>query len=143
MTLLAVVLPLIWLAWLALIDWVPMPPLNDLTPDNRRSRLLAAVINYPFPLLVSGGVALGETWSLIAAAALCCLTLAGHLLSWWLPYFGLGSASQREVYERDYARTLKILPAEGHDVVPDVQHLVVGALTLAMLATTLTVTLSP
>ena len=31
------------------------------------------------------------------------------------------------------ARTLKILPAEGHDVVVDVQHMVVGALTLPMI----------
>ncbi|RJL35466.1 hypothetical protein [Bailinhaonella thermotolerans] len=142
MTTIAVVLPLVWLAWLALIDWVPMFPLNDLTPGNLRARVLAAVINYPFPLLIAAGVALHETWSLIAALVLCAMTFAGHLASWWVPYFGLSSAAQREVYARDYSRTLKILPTAGRAVVPDVQHMVVGVLTLAMLGTTLAVTLN-
>jgi hypothetical protein len=54
---------------------------------------------------------------------------------------GISTAAQRAAYRRDYARTLKVLPTAGHDVVIDVQHLVVGALTLAMLAATLAATL--
>ncbi|MEW1845226.1 hypothetical protein AB0392_45395 [Nonomuraea angiospora] len=142
MTTIAIALPLLWLAWLALTEWVPMFPLNDLRPGNLRRRLLAAAINYPFPLLVAAGVALHRPWSLIAASALCGLILAGHLTNWWLPYFGPSSEAQRQVYERDYARTLKIVPAAGHAVVPDVQHMVVGLLSLAMLGTTLAVTLA-
>lgn len=137
MTALAVVLPLIWLAWLALTEWVPMFPLNDLAAGNLRRRLLAAAINYPFPLLIAGGIALHRTWSLVAALTLCGLILAGHLANWWVPYFGLSSAAQRETYRQDYSRTWKILPTEGHGVVIDVQHLVVGLLSLAMTATTL------
>ena len=138
----AVVVPLVWLGWLVLTEWVPMFPLNDLVPGNLRPRLLAAAINYPFPLLIAGGVALGQHWSTWTALGLCLLILAGHLVNWWLPYFGFSSAAQREAYVRDYARTLKILPARGHAIVPDVQHLVVGALTLAMLASTLAATLA-
>jgi hypothetical protein len=130
------VLPLVWLAWLALIDWVPMFPLNDLRADNRRERAVAALINYPFPLLVAAGVALDRWWSLAVALAVCALTVAGHIRSWWVPYFGTASAAQREWYERDIARTLKILPTAGHAVTIDVQHMVVGALTLAMCVTT-------
>ncbi|MGW0197351.1 hypothetical protein [Nonomuraea sp. NPDC003201] len=141
MTTIAIALPLLWLAWLALTEWVPMFPLNDLKTGNLRPRLLAASINYPFPLLIAAGIALRQPWSLIAASALCGLILAGHLANWWLPYFGLSSAAQRQVYERDYARTLKILPAAGHAVVPDVQHMIVGLLSLVMLGTTLAVTL--
>jgi uncharacterized membrane protein len=103
--------------------------------------VLAACVNYPFPLLIAAGVALHQTWSLIAATALCVLIVRGHVVSWWLPYFGGGTAAQRETYRREYSRTLKILPSEGHDVVIDVQHLVVGALSVLMLATTLIVTL--
>lgn len=139
----AITLPLVWLAWLALTEWVPLAPLNDLSNGNLRPRLLAAAINYPFPLLIAGGVALGEPWSLITASALCGLILVGHVTSWWLPYLGVSSKAQREVYARDYANTLKILPTEGHAVVPDVQHMVVGLLTLAMLVTTLAVTMAP
>ncbi|MFC4532753.1 hypothetical protein [Sphaerisporangium dianthi] len=142
MTTIAIIVPLVWLAWLALTEWVPMFPLNDLSPGNIGRRLLAAAINYPFPLLIAAGVAVHQSWSLITATMLCFPVMAGHLGNWWLPYFGTASASQRETYQRDYARTLKILPVEGHDVVIDVQHMIVGALSLVMLATTLTATLT-
>ncbi len=138
----AIAVPLVWLGWLILTEWVPMFPLNDLAPGNLRRRVLAAAVNYPFPLLIAAGVAVHRTWSLIAATALCALIMAGHVQSWWLPYFGTASPAQRETYRQDYARTLKVLPAEGHDVVIDVQHMVVGALSVVMLATTLTATLT-
>jgi hypothetical protein len=137
----AVVLPFVWLSWLIFTDWVPVFPLNDLSPGNVRRRLLAAAINYPFPLLIAGAVALHRQWSMVGAVVLCLLILRGHLASWWLPYFRPATAAQRETYQRDYARTWKILPVEGHDVVIDVQHMVVGLLTLGMLGTTLAVTL--
>ena len=136
---LAVAVPLLWLCWLILTEWVPMYPLNDLRSDNVRERLTAAAVNYPLPLLIAGGVALHRTWSMIAALVLCGLCLAGHIASWWLPYFGISSQAQRDGYRRDHTRTWKILPSEGHDVVIDVQHMVVGVLTVAMLGTTLAV----
>jgi hypothetical protein len=138
----AVLVPLLWLGWLALIDWVPLFPLNDLRADNVRERRVAALANYPVPVLIAAGVAVGQGWSLLAALALSALCVVGHVVSWWLPYFGLGTAGQRETYAREYARTWKVLPTAGHAVVIDVQHLVVGALTLAMLGTTLAATLA-
>lgn len=134
---LAVLMPLLWLGWLVLIDWIPMFPLNDLRADNVRQRRIAAVANYPVPLLIAGAVALQRPWSSAVALALCLLCLAGHLWSWWLPYFGLGTASQRETYDREYRRTWKLLPTAGRAVVIDVQHMVVGIGALAMIATTL------
>ncbi|MCA2224565.1 hypothetical protein [Nonomuraea aurantiaca] len=141
-TTIAIIVPFVWLGWLVVTEWVPMFPLNDLRPGNVGQRVLAACINYPFPLLIAAGVALHQTWSLLAATTLCVVIVAGHLWNWWLPYFGTGTAAQRETYQREYGRTLKILPTEGHDVVIDVQHLVVGALSLLMLATTLIATLT-
>ncbi|GAA3452999.1 hypothetical protein [Dactylosporangium matsuzakiense] len=134
--LLGIAVPVLWLLWLVVTDWIPMYPLNDLRRDNLRDRRLAAAVNYPFPLAVAAGVALHRPWSLTFALVLCALTVLGHLHAWWLPYFATPSAAQRERYERDYARTLKLLPTAGHGVVIDVQHMVVGALTLAMAATT-------
>jgi hypothetical protein len=138
----AIIVPFVWLAWLILTEWLPMFPLNDLGSANVNQRVLAACINYPFPLLIAAGIAVQETWSLVAASAMCGLIMIGHLQNWWLPYFGISSAAQRELYRREYARTLKILPTEGRDVVIDVQHMVVGALSLLMLGTTLAATLS-
>ena len=138
----AVIVPFVWLAWLVLTEWMPMYPLNDLSPGNVRQRLLAATINYPFPLLIAAGVALHQSWSQITAVVLCGLIVVGHVRSWWLPYFGGASPAQRELYLREYSRTLKILPTTGRDVVIDVQHMVVGVLSLVMLGTTLAATLS-
>jgi hypothetical protein len=138
----AVAMPLVWLGWLVLTEWVPMFPLNDLRRDNVGARVLAATINYPVPLAIAAGAAIGRTWSLVVALALCGLVLAGHLVSWWLPYFGLSSAGQRAAYQRDYAQTWKVLPTGGHAVVIDVQHLVVGVLTLAMTGSTVAAMMS-
>ncbi|RSN01817.1 hypothetical protein DMB42_37215 [Nonomuraea sp. WAC 01424] len=142
MTTVAITVPLVWLAWLAVVDWVPLFPLNDLHSGNAKGRLLAAAINYPFPLLIAGGVAVHRTWSLVAATALCVLVVAGHVRSWWLPYFGPATPEQRELYLREYSRTWKVLPTAGHGVVIDVQHMVVGVLSLLMLAATIVVTLT-
>ncbi|WP_433044369.1 hypothetical protein [Dactylosporangium sp. CS-033363] len=136
MTLIAVAVPVAWLLWLVVTEWVPMFPLNDLRAGNRRDRVLAACVNYPFPLLIAAGVALHRPWSLAVALVLCALCVAGHVRAWWVPYFGRATRGQREQYQREYARTLKILPAAGRAVVIDVQHMVVGVLTLAMAATT-------
>ncbi|WP_426503845.1 hypothetical protein ACPPVO_40345 [Dactylosporangium sp. McL0621] len=138
--LLGVAVPVVWLLWLVVTEWVPMYPLNDLRRDNFRDRVLAAFINYPFPLFIAAGVAVHRPWSLAVALALCALTVLGHVRSWWVPYFGRTTPEQRERYQREYGRTLKILPTEGHGVVIDVQHMVVGALTAAMLATTVLAT---
>lgn len=114
-----------------------MLPLSDLESSTVRERALLALASHPFLLLIAAGVALHERWSLVAATVLVAL-----IVRWWLPYFGISFRAQREAYGREYLRTLKILPTEGHDVVIDVQHMVVGVLTLAMLGTTLAVTLS-
>ena len=141
MTTIATLIPLVWLGWLVVIDWVPLFPLNDLRPDNVRDRRLAALVNYPVPLLIAGAVALHHTWSLIVAVALCGLCLAGHVWNWWLPYFGPATAAQRQAYQRDYHRTWKLLPTDGRAVVIDVQHMVVGIGAVAMAATSLAVML--
>ncbi|SDI97232.1 hypothetical protein [Nonomuraea jiangxiensis] len=133
----AMLAPLVWLGWLVLIDWVPMFPLNDLAAISAEDRALAALANYPIPLLIAGAVALDRTWTRITAIVLSTLCLAGHLMSWWIPYFGPATAAQRADYQKYYTETLRFLPTAGHDVVIDVQHTVVALLTLAMLAATI------
>ncbi|MBE1486345.1 hypothetical protein [Plantactinospora soyae] len=137
----AIIAPLVWLGWLVLIDWVPMFPLNDLDVISAEDRAIAAAANYPIPLLIAGAVALGRRWSHVAAVGLSTLCVVGHVNSWWLPYFGSATAAARADYLEYYSQTLRFLPTAGHDVVIDVQHTVVGLLTLAMLAATVSVTM--
>lgn len=134
----AIFVPLLWVAWLVVTEWVPMFPLNDLESASVKDRAIAAMINYPVGLLVAAGVALHQPWSLIGAAVLSALTIVGNVVNWWLPYFGLIEfPAMRAAYRREYSRTLKIVPTEGHAVVPDVQHMIVGVLCVLMLVTTL------
>ncbi|MFF4771736.1 hypothetical protein ACFY05_02630 [Microtetraspora fusca] len=126
----AVVCPLVLVAYLAVTEWVPMFPFNDLESQTVRERLALAAVNYPVFAAISIAVALDFG---VVALVLAVLTMVGHIVSWWLPYFGFSFAAQREAYQREYARTWKILPTEGRAVVIDVQHMVVGVLCLATL----------
>jgi hypothetical protein len=120
------------LAWLLITEWVPLPPLNDLEASPPSHRLRAALVNYSVLAVIAAGVATGTVIGAIVAVVLAGAWLLGHVASWWLPYLGLSTAGQRDAYRREYARTLKILPTAGHDVVVDVQHMVVGAITVPM-----------
>jgi hypothetical protein len=130
----AAIAPLVFVAYLVITEWVPMFPFNDLEASSRQERLDTAKINYPVGIAISGLFALGHPVSVLVAAGLTGLVVVGHVMSWWLPYFGiLTFDGQREAYKREYARTLKLLPVEGHEVVPDAQHMVVGVIAIVML----------
>lgn len=135
-TLCAAAAPLVWLAWLALTDWVPMFPLNDLESSDARVRARRAMGTYPVALLIAAGVIVNQTWSLVVALVLAAGLVLGHLAYWWLPYAGVAVDPQLEIYRREYFRTVKAVPAEGHLVVVDVQHAVAGLLTFVVLVTT-------
>ena len=66
-TALAAVVPLVWLGWLVLTDWVPMYPLNDLEHRDHHQRAVGAATTYSVGLLVSAGVLIGQRWSLATA----------------------------------------------------------------------------
>ncbi|MGV9302020.1 hypothetical protein ACWDLG_01490 [Nonomuraea sp. NPDC003727] len=136
---LALVTPLVLVAYLVVTEWVPMFPFNDLRSQTVKERLAMAAINYPIFIAIAVAVALNAG---TVALVLSVLTMIGHVTSWWLPYFGFSFAAQREAYQREYARTWKILPTEGRDVVIDVQHMVVGVLCLIMLVSVTFTTLA-
>jgi hypothetical protein len=133
----AAVTPLVWLGWLVLTDWVPMYPVNDLERRDHRQRVVGALTTYPAGLLVSAGVVIGQSWSLVTAVIIAGSVVVGHVAGWWLPYAGVGVGPQRTLYREEYSRTVSVLPKAGHDVVVDVQHMVTGVLGLAMLVTSL------
>jgi hypothetical protein len=141
-TLIAIIVPLIWVGWLILTEWVPMFPLNDLEASTVRERATTAALNYTVGLVIAGGILIDQTWSLVVAVVVSLLALAGHIASWWLPYFGISTQAQRDAYQREFARTWKVLPTEGHDVVIDVQHMAVGVITVIMVGTTLAAALA-
>ena len=55
-TLIAIIVPLIWVGWLILTEWVPMFPLNDLEASTVRERATTGAMNYTVGLVIAGGV---------------------------------------------------------------------------------------
>jgi hypothetical protein len=128
---------LVWLGWLVITDWVPMYPLNDLESSSPATRGRRALATYPAGLLIVAGILVDQTWSLVLALMLAIGLVVGHIAYWWMPYFGVAVEPQVEIYRREFSRTVKAVPAEGHLVAVDVQHLVAGVLAVAVLGTTL------
>ncbi|WP_163510658.1 hypothetical protein [Fodinicola acaciae] len=133
-TLLAAVAAMAMLTWEIVTEWVPMYPLNDLSAQPTRLRLIAAAANYPVMAAIAVLFAVGNVVTTLIGAGLCLVVLGGHLRSWWIPYLtGRASASWQVHYERDYQRTLKLLPRRPY--MPDAQHMVVGLIAVAMVVT--------
>jgi hypothetical protein len=129
-TYLAVAAALAMLAWEIVTEWVPLFPLNDLSVQPARLRLVAAAINYPVMAGIAVLFAVGNLVTTLVGAALCLMVLAGHLHWWWIPYAtGRASESWTRTYEREYVRTWRLL---RRPYAPDAQHMVVGLIAVAM-----------
>ena len=133
----AITATLVWLGWLVVTDWVPMSPLNDLESSSVATRARRALATYPAGLLIVAGILVDQTWSLVAALVLAIALVVGHIAYWWMPYLGVAVEPQVEIYQREFSRTVKAVPEEGHLVAVDVQHLVAGVLSVLVLAATL------
>ncbi len=130
----AVVAQLVLAVYLQLIEWVPMPPWNDLSRGNGQERLdliLAAVM---LALVV------GTARRSRAAMALAVVALAGWLAlqiqSGWVPDFTGGSPGGRRPDEVWVARHDRVLPAIGDHPVPDAAHVVLHVLIAVALVLT-------
>lgn len=121
--------------YLQVIEWVPMPPWNDLSRGNGQERLDIALA------IVMTGFLIGtwRRWRPVMIAAV--IALAGWLWlqiqTWWIPYFTGGSAAWRRTYEVWFSRTLKFLPPIADHPVPDASHVVLHVLIVVALAATL------
>jgi hypothetical protein len=137
---LASVVPLILLAYLAVIDFADLFPWNDIAAVPRRERAREAALNYPPLLIAAIGFALDNDLMRIVALVMVCAYTIGNALAWWVPYLIGASKHQREEYETSFGRTRKSLPSIGDHLVPDNEHLVVSILIWAMLvASTVTI----
>jgi hypothetical protein len=120
--------------YLQFIEWVPVPPWNDISRGNGQEWLDLAIA------VISVLLALGtwRRWRPILGAAVLwlCLWLWLQVTSWWVPYFTGGSAQWRSVYARVFSRTYKFLPAIRDNPIPDAAHTVLTLLIIVALAST-------
>jgi len=120
------------LAWFAVTNHVDLFPLNDLelAGDQTTSTLSGAV---PFGLAMVTVLVFPRWYVAAFWAVYSYVWLALQLQTWWVPYLFGGA---RDHWAR-YQRTIHVLPEIGGRMGPDLQHLVLEALSL-IAAVTLT-----
>jgi hypothetical protein len=132
----AMISPLVFLAYQLLIDFVPMFPWNDTSTRTIKHRLLEVVFNYTPLLLIAYGFSQTNRTGWLIASIGATLYFFGHLNAWWKPYFFGASAKEMEEYKTHFSRTWKFLPARGTNPIPDAEHVVIGIICIAMVAST-------
>lgn len=135
--LVAALMPLVFLGYQLVIDWVNLFPWNDVAAKSAKTRVLELLLNYSPLLLISYGffkpTGASELYALLGSAAY----LLGHLNAWWRPYLLGASPGERQEYAALFSRTYKFLPPIKDHPIPDAEHVVVGLICGAMLASSI------
>lgn len=148
MTPLLIILQTIVVLLLALHDWIPLPPLNDIAAvqaADSRSRLVWVTVLTALPFAIGLAASLGYVgthaptwlrwWLWISYSVL----LLGALRAWWKPYLLVPDAARAARYRRMFSRTHAFLPMRN-GIQPNTLHVLLHAAlvaTLAALATSL------
>jgi hypothetical protein len=130
----ALLLQVLLLAYWLTMEVIDLFPWNDLAsfPGDYDLRRRIAV-NALQQLAYIGLFALGLRLFALLAVLGYAFYFAMQLKTWWVPYAFGADAAWRARYAQVYGKTLKLLPSEGVHLAPDVQHLAMHVLTLAVL----------
>ncbi|HLR28022.1 MAG TPA: hypothetical protein VK086_04960, partial [Ruania sp.] len=123
----AVTLIAVMLAWFGITNHVHWEPLNDLSQqgDQLPSTLSGFI---PFVLAILTILFVPNFWLVLFWTGYAYVWLMLQVFTWWVPYL-LGSSAE---HWSSYSDTLNVLPTLGGRIGPDVQHLVLQILSLAM-----------
>jgi hypothetical protein len=116
-------------AYFTVTHWVDLPPFNDLRDEDQPRNLLFQV---PMAVLAAGTL-LHWRWVLPVAAVYYTLWMAGHLLSWWVPYL---TGWPRAVVAGNTQRAYAFLPQIRERPTPDLLHSILGVLSIVVLVST-------
>ncbi len=121
-------------ALILFFDWVHTPLNRNIEGASTRDRLIGDVIHVTIGAVIVTANLLVWRWITIGGAVWYTFVLGTAILNWWVPWlsgFTRGEITP-DVYERDYARNLTVLPDLGRSViVPDVQHALIHLAVLA------------
>lgn len=127
--------------FLALHDWIPLGPLNDVNTvrtANPLHKLLAGTLisSTPFVIgLAASALHLGRpypSWLFWWLAISYSLLFIGELEAWWVPYFFRSDPIRAERYRLMFGATHAFLP-ERNGIRPNTLHVILHAATLATL----------
>lgn len=122
------------LFFMALHDWVDIPPFTNLAALRRahsvKFRLIGSIVNAGLvllPLLITWGylTSLLPLWARILFVVIYGFITFGTITAWWIPYFGGGYwiHGNKAGFE-EYRDTHTFLPRRGDNVTPNTLHVV-------------------
>lgn len=134
MTLFFFVIQCILLLFMALHDWIDIPPFTDL-PALRKAhsfkfRFIGSLINATLvlvPLIITFCYLTSSPpfWAQLLFATIYGLLTIGTITAWWVPYFGGGYLvhGNKAGFE-EYRNTHTFLPAIKNNVIPNTLHVI-------------------
>lgn len=129
---LAIISPLLFLAYLLIIDSIDLFPFNDVEKHTPNIRFWEFWTNY-IPLLFASFCNWYGGWLSVVSIILAATCIFGWWWHWWRPYFFGTSEEDRKHYEENFGRTYKFLPPIKDHPIPDAEHMPVGPLAFLML----------
>ena len=133
----AIALQILLVAYHQVTTLVDFYPFNGVRFYKWRERLLEAGFNLALMTPSPVGFIFGWSWLMRFGVAYYFILLACECATWWLPYFFGGSPKWEEIYARVQGQTHSVLPRRGKNPAPNVEHLILMALTLATAIVTL------
>ena len=129
-----IIIQCILFLFMALHDWINIPPLTNLPALRKahslQSRLIGSLINsilVLIPIIVtlvymSSPLPL---WARLIFALIYGLITVGTITAWWIPYFGGGYLIHGNgAGFEEYRDTHAFLPARGDNVIPNTLHVI-------------------
>ncbi|MDN3019577.1 hypothetical protein PH210_25770 [Paenibacillus sp. BSR1-1] len=127
------VLPLVFLLYQIVIDFLDLYPFNDIHSRDKRLRKFEVLGNYPPLIIISACFFFDNVIANWVGYTLTSIIMIMHLFAWWLPYLFGFPLTVKADYEKYFSRTYKILPSIKDHIIPDVEHIGVGVLLLTTL----------
>jgi hypothetical protein len=128
-----IALQVILLPFMALHDWVHLPPLTDICELEKHStpkgRLINSIVFFflifiPLCLTIAFDPDF-PLWVLITNFVFYFAMTMGTLFSWWVPYL-FTSSQQHKKDSQEYKNTHHFLPARGDNVIPNTFHVILN-----------------
>jgi len=124
---LSYVLPILFLLYQIIIDFVDLFPFNDVNVRDKRLRKFEVLGNYPPLLIISLCFYFSGIWNWVGFV-LTSIIMIMHLFAWWIPYFSGFPKNVQDNYEKYFSRTYKFLPSIKNHITPDAEHVGVGVI---------------
>ena len=122
-------------AYLVVTDWFSLTPWNKVEDVPLGQKLLLSLTNYTPLVFIAFAIAQPSRILVGLALLVGLVDLLMHIAYWWVPYFRGATAEHKAEHARMFGGTTTFLPAIGKNPIPNAQHVVVGVLMLAMVAT--------